>query len=193
MRSDIVLVSLREQLCSSNPKLLEVQLREFRCARDTDVESFLKTRAIDYEISALSRTFLYLARNTLDVVAYFTLALTSVSFSNISGNKREKVLGRTPGRNTQDHFAGLFIGQLARNDAFTGSDISGAEMLTDCEGLIEDGRNYFGGKAAYLDCRGSMIAYYERHGFTLLSQTPSEAGFYKMFKVLPKIPVAKAD
>jgi hypothetical protein len=193
MRNDLVLVPLRKQLQSTNPKLLEVQLREFHCARDTDVESFIRNKAIDYEVLALSRTFVYMDEDSLDVIAYFTLALTSVSFANISNSKRERVLGRTPGRNTQDHFAGLLIGQFARNDAYNGEDITGAEMLDDCEGIIEEGRNYFGGKVLYLDCHDYMITYYERHGFQLLRQIPSETGLYKMLKVLPKLAVAALD
>jgi predicted GNAT family N-acyltransferase len=189
VRSDILLAPLREQILDSEPELLETQLREFRCIRDTDVEAFIQNRAIDYEESGLSRTFLYLGGDDekVEIVAYFTLALTSVNFTGISGKKRQKVLGRTPGRDSQDHFAGLLVGQFARCDGFDNTVISGTEMMHDCEGVIEEGRKYFGGKVLYLDCREHLRNYYERYGFLLLNQTSTETGLYKMFKVLPKL------
>jgi hypothetical protein len=189
VRSDIILAPLREQILTAEPELLKAQLREFRCTRDTDVESFIHNRAIDYEISGLSRTFLYLGGDAdrVEIAAYFTLALTSVNFADISDKKRQKVLGRTPGRTSQDHFAGILVGQFARCDGFGNDVISGTEMMRDCEGIVEEGRNYLGGKVAYLDCRGTLITYYERYGYQLLRQEPTDTGLHKMFRVLPKL------
>jgi hypothetical protein len=184
---------LRELIVSGYPReLLDRQLREFCCKRDADVEMFMHSKAIDYEISGLSRTYLYQLNDVLpgsnpDIVAYFSLALTSVNFSGISDNRRKKVLGQTPGRSAQDNFAGLLIAQLARSDTYDTSTISGDRMIADCEAVIETGRNYLGGKVAYLDCRGQMIAYYEKYGYRLVSDQTSESGLYKMFKVLPKL------
>jgi hypothetical protein len=189
VRSDIILAPLREQILAAEPELLEAQLREFHCERDADVESFIHNRAISYEISGLSRTFLYLGgdERKVEIVAYFTLALTSVNFSGISDKKRQKVLGKTPGRNSQDHFAGILVGQFARCDGFGNDTISGAEMIRDCDGIIEEGRNYLGGKVAYLDCRNPLIKYYERYGYQLLRQESTSTGLYKMFRILPKL------
>jgi hypothetical protein len=187
------LQSLRELIISAYPReLLERQLREFSCKRDIDVETFMHSKAIDYEISGLSRTYLYqldnaLPGDTLDIVAYFSVALTSVNFSGLSENRRRKVLGQTPGRSSQDNFAGLLIAQLARSDRYDTSTISGERMIGDCEAVIEIGRNYLGGKVAYLDCREPLIAYYERYGYRLVSERASVSGLYKMFKVLPKL------
>jgi hypothetical protein len=89
------LQSLRELIISDYPKeLLVRQLGEFSCKRDKDVETFMHSKAIDYEISGLSRTYLYQLDDALqdgspDIVAYFSLALTSVNFSGISENRRK--------------------------------------------------------------------------------------------------------
>jgi hypothetical protein len=187
------LQSLRELITSGYPReLLENQLKEFSCERDQDVESFIHSKVIDYEISGLSRTYLYQLDSALpdgspDIAAYFSLALTSVSFTDISDKKRQKVLGRTPGRTSQDHFAGLLIAQLARSDRYGADIISGDRIIADCESVIEAGRNYLGGKVAYLDCRQPLISYYQQYGFKLLSEVASESGLFKMFKVLPKL------
>jgi hypothetical protein len=79
------------------------------------------------------------------------------------------------------------IAQLARSDKYSASTISGDRIVTDCEALIEAGRNYLGGKIAYLDCREPLIVYYERYGYRLVSEQTPKSGLYKMFKVLPKL------
>ena len=100
MRSDLEFVSLRNQLMESTPELLK-QLREFRCARDKDVETFVNTQAIRYERSGMSRTYLYMVVNCdkTDIAAYFTLAVTAADYTGISRNTRKKVLGGTPPTN----------------------------------------------------------------------------------------------
>jgi hypothetical protein len=98
MRSDLRLAPLREQIHLSDTELLEKQLGEFRCERDRDVESFLHEKAIRYERSGLSRTYLCLTRETdaIEIAAYFSIAVTSVDYAEISRNKRQEVLGGTP-------------------------------------------------------------------------------------------------
>jgi hypothetical protein len=189
MRSDIVLTSLREQIQSSNLELLETLVGEFRCAGDKDVESFLQSKAIRYERSGLSRTYIYIAGSDAEpeVAAYFTIAVTSVDYQGISRNMRQKVLGGTPGRDNQDHFGGLLIAQLGRCDSFTKSDINGSEMMEDCEEIIEETRDIIGGRAIYLDCHEELIKFYSSFGYALLKQEPFANGLYKMVRIPPKL------
>jgi hypothetical protein len=92
-----------------------------------------------------------------------------------------------PGRDSQNHFGGLLIAQLARNDDFPLSAITGAEIIEDCEEIIRLARDYIGGRAIYLDCRGELIDFYMNHGYSLLKAKPFTNGLYKMVKVPPRI------
>jgi hypothetical protein len=174
---------------ASDLELLEKQLGEFCCARDKDVEKFITTQAIRYERSGMSRTYLYLLvdGSKMDIAAYFTLSVTAADYTGVSHNTRKKVLGGTPGRNTQNHFGGLLIAQLARNDNYYSADISGAEMMRDCEALLEQGRDIVGSRALYLDCRQALIDFYNSFGYSLLSPEPFPSGFFKMVRVPPKL------
>jgi hypothetical protein len=122
-----------------------------------------------------------------DIVAYFSIAITSVDFTSINQKRREKVLGGTPGRTSRDHFGGLLIAQLARDDRFDSSAISGAELIAACEAVIEAGRNYLGGRVVYLDCRRDLVPLYERNDYRLLLDEPFEDDLYKMAKPLPRL------
>ncbi|MDR1358042.1 MAG: hypothetical protein LBJ48_01605 [Coriobacteriales bacterium] len=192
MRSDLQLLSLREQILEGSTKLFELnaQFKEFCCVRDEDVQTFIRDRAIRYERSGLSRTYFYVTdRETeeTDVAAYFSVAITSVDYTRVSRARREKVLGSTPGRVNRDHFGGLLIAQIARDDRFNESVISGTELIEACEEIIELGRNYLGGRVIYLDCKEELISLYERRGYKLLLDSPFENGLYKMTKTLPRL------
>jgi hypothetical protein len=183
---------LRELLLSGYPReLLEQQLGEFSCARDNDIESFIHSRAIGYERAGLGRTYLYLegtAENTR-LAAYITIAITSVDYTEVSRSRRKKVLHSKPGRASQNNFPGLLIAQLARDDKYDGSVIDGAKLIADAEDLIEIGRRTLGGMLIYLDCKEQMIKFYQRNGYELISSTEPVHGLYKMFKLLPKMPI----
>jgi hypothetical protein len=121
------------------------------------------------------------------IAAYFSVAITSTDFEGISKNRKAKVLGGKPGRDTKDHFGGILVAQLARSDAFGSSDIGGKEMIEDAEKIIEQGRYFIGGKIVYLDCRAPLIDFYRENGYALVGDEPYPSGFCKMFKSLPKI------
>jgi hypothetical protein len=184
------LESLRGHLLSGYPQeLLEKKLGEFSCSRDSDIEAFIRTKAIDYERSGLGRTYLYLDEtgDKVKLVAYITIAITSVDYAEVSRNRRKKILSRKPGRDSRDHFPGLLIGQLARDDRYDKSVIAGSDMIVDAERLIDTVNQTIGGMLIYLDCKDDLIKLYERNGYELLSDKEPDNGLYKMFKPLPKI------
>lgn len=189
MQNNLYLISLRSLIRAGEERLLEIeaQLKEFSCVRNTDVQSFIREKAIRYERSGLSRTYLYLKTNESDgnrysVVAYFAIAITSVDFTGVSRSKRAKVLGGTPGRDEQEHFGGLLVAQLARDDSCDNAVIDGTELLEDCEMMIEQGRVYLGGRMLYVDCKEELVGFYERNGYKLLKTVPEESDLFTMFK-----------
>jgi hypothetical protein len=189
MRDALRLFPLQERIRDIEPEILDKVIESFSCSADPDVESFLKNKATTYERKGLSRTYLYVydAGAAAYIVAYFTLAITATSFEGISKNRKEKVLGFKPGRNTKDHFGGILVGQLARADEFGSHDISGREIIEDAERVIEKGRYYLGGKIVYLDCKKHLIKLYQDSGYKLVVEAPYPGGYYKMFKVLPEL------
>jgi hypothetical protein len=189
--ASLLFSSLQDLIHNGAPELLE-QFKEFRCERDLDIQLFLQNKAIDYERAGYSRTYIYQLydqnkEGILQIVAYFTVAITSVSFTDISRNRKVKVLGGFPGRDTQDHFAGLLIAQLGRNDNFDKTIIDSKRMIADAEGIITRGRKYLGGKLIYIDCKEPLIQLYSGFGYKLIIDGQYANGLYKLFKVLPKI------
>jgi hypothetical protein len=196
MRSDIQLNSLREQLLSEPEKLFELErkFKEFRCLRDNDIERFIQNNAIVFEKSGLSRTYFYTLADTSSkkektgIAAYFSIAITAADFSGVGRSRREKILGRMPSRDRQDHFGGLLIAQFARNDHYNSATINGREMMCDCLEIVERGRDFTGGRTLYIDCKEPLVSYYEKFGFRLLRDAKDSSGLHTLFIGLPRIP-----
>ncbi|MDR0501107.1 MAG: hypothetical protein LBG97_07730, partial [Coriobacteriales bacterium] len=144
----IKLLSLQEILLDEKypMELLEQRLGEFSCERDKDIEAFIHNKAIDYELSGISRTYLHhinnKQKNRIEIAAYFSVALTSINLADASSNRRSKILGKTPGSGFKDDYGGILIAQLGRNDAFAKSIIDGERIICDCEAVIESGRKW---------------------------------------------------
>jgi hypothetical protein len=176
-------------LFEKEPEILERKIEDFSCARDIDVERFLKKDAIRYENEGYGRTYVYVTGDEMQsrIAAFFTVAITSTDFRDVSKNRKRKVLHSKPGRDSQDFFGGIIIGQLGRADDFNGSDINGHEMIEDAETIIEFGREHIGGKLVYIDCKAPLIPIYQGSGYNLVKEEPFASGYYKMFKILPSI------
>jgi hypothetical protein len=188
MRSDIEFLALRLHY-NEEPKLLEHKMGEFCCTRDTDVERFLKRDAIRFEDEGYGRTYLYTIyeNGIARIVAFFTVAITSTDFRDVSKSRKRNILHSKPGRDSQDFFGGILVGQLGRSDAFGAADINGQEMLKDAELIIGMGREHIGGKIIYIDCKAPLIPVYQESGYNLVKEEPFANGNYKMFKILPAI------
>lgn len=82
-------------------------------SKNDDVTTFLKEKAIEYDKSNRSKTFLMFDDVTNDLLGYFTLAVKSVDFcEKVTASTRTKIAGH----NTFDDFAIFYlIGQLGRD------------------------------------------------------------------------------
>jgi hypothetical protein len=189
MKNSLILYPLRKRIHDAPIELLDQMIGEFSCTRDRDVEIFLKNTAVKYEREGYGRTYLYVDQKHVSpkIAGFFTVAITATSFLDVSKSKKRKVLHSKPGRDSQDHFGGILIGQVARADGFCSADINGEEMLKDAEFIIEMGREHIGGKIVYLDCKEPLIPLYQSNGYDLLMQEPFQRGYFKMFKILPEI------
>ncbi|MDR0853355.1 MAG: hypothetical protein LBN34_03200 [Clostridiales Family XIII bacterium] len=143
MRNDTTLTALR-LFVEEEPKILDWKIEDFSCARDPDVERFLKNDALRYESEGYGRTYLYTThdKGQSRIMAFFTVAITSTDFRDISKSRKRKVLHSKPGRDGQDFFGGILVGQLGRADGFDSTDINGQEMLNGAEIIIEMGREH---------------------------------------------------
>lgn len=169
-------------------QIIEEIFKKFSCQRETDLENFLNKRAITYEKADHGKTYLIVDKDKLEsnefvVVAYFTIANTSVDISKLSKKRKRSALGNYPGRDSLDSVPAYLIGQLGRTDHYVSSDLPGETILNECYHAISIAARVVGGRLLILECREGMFEkFYEKHGFKKLYDELSEDKLYTLYK-----------
>lgn len=167
---------------------VENAFKKFSCHREEDLENFLVNKAITYEKSDIGKTYLCVDEEKLEagefvILAYFTIAQRGVDISELGSNKRKKMLGSFPGRDTIKSVSAFLIGQLGRCDDYTNDDLSGEQILNECYHAISLAAKVVGGRLLVLECREHMFEkFYAQHGFKKLYNELNEEKLYTLYK-----------
>ncbi len=153
-------------------------LASFRCCRDPDVQTFLNTKAIDFEKRGWASTYLLLneekmAKSQLLVEGYFSLTHKAVKFnSEVSKSKRSQITGD---KLSSDH-SFVLIGQLGKrivdlgDEKYDESDLTASELLGDALTIIEKSSEYIICRNVILECKpiDKVKNIYVQNGFVEL-------------------------
>ena len=186
---DYSVVSLRDAIDVFGLGSILNAFESFSCENEKDLEMFLRERAIRYEDSSKGRTFLiiddaaYKKSNEVSIVAYFTLALTSIDLGNFGINKKKKIVGDFPNRDQLDSFPAFLIGQLGRSGKYTHEDIDGETIIYEAFSALKPAAYSIGGKLVVLECREHMYSkVYERLGFKKLDENLNSENLYMLYR-----------
>jgi len=177
----MVFVQLSE-FVERKQQLQFIELAEQFVCRDADVEAFLKTSALENEIRHRSRTYLFLDNNAKHILAYFTLALKTLSIeASVSNSIRKRLDGFS--KNTTS-IASILIGQFGK-DLINAVDESGSVFLNLCISIVSNIRKAIGGRFVWLECLPikQVVEFYERNGFRYLQADSSDL-YQQMFLIL---------
>ncbi len=185
------IISLGELINSdgiSVDKLID-SFKRFSCSREKDLETFLVHKAIEYENIEYGKTYLVIDTNKLDtytfeIIAFFTVGLTSVDISKMSQKKKKKVLGTLPGRDSKDSVPAFLIGQFGRNENYTKDDITGEVLLAECFEQLKRVQGIVGGKMIVVECRESLLKFYKKHAFKQIEENASKEGLFSLYRRL---------
>jgi hypothetical protein len=134
----------------------------------------LKNKALDYEKTAKGRTYLIVNSNsleekTIEILAYFTLALKTLYISEeVSNTKRKKLDGLY--KNTND-LPCYLIGQLGKNDLYK-NDIDGHTIISYAINIIQKSHEFVGGRFILVECSNNhqLVNFYEENDFEVLQK-----------------------
>lgn len=169
----------------------------FRCQRNADIEHFLKHRAIAFEKSNRSRTYLICKKGPIDerpfiILGYFTIAihLMDASSPSISGNLRKRLAGMFYSPTMSSYHVPCFlIGQLAKNDRFC-NEIMGCDIVMYAIDALNIAHVNVGGRFIKVDCEDSvgLIRFYRDNGFVFVQKDP-RSGMVEMVMFYRKVDV----
>ena len=93
-------------------------LKTFRCTKNSDLEEFLHSKALDFGKRGTSRTHLLIKENR--VIGYFTLSMKPILTDGISKEVIKKIDGFSKNRKCIYFY---LIGQLGLNDEYIGQGV----------------------------------------------------------------------
>ncbi len=162
--------------------MLQQYLSSFSCEKDSDIESFLKTRAVQFERLSKSRTYLLVDEDKLEdgefvILGYFALALKvliiPVDKSIRSRQELDGFSGKIYGEPIREVPCYL-IGQIARNSAVDKTAIHGSELMEAAISVIEASVAAVGGRYVLIECHDEkkLIRFYEDNAFHEFARIP---------------------
>jgi len=148
----------------------------FFCTKNSDVETFLRDKAITFEKASRARTYLILDEEALtdgkiDIIAYFTVSMKALNLrEGISKNVRKHLDGL--GNKQGSTFVVYLIGQLGKNDNYR-SEIDGKELIAMAIATIKEAYDVVGGRYILVECEPvpGLKKLYEDNDFTFLQES----------------------
>ena len=151
---------------------LKLLFSRFACPLNPDVERFLVRQSIDFTKRNLSVTYIVVAKDSDELVGYFTLTIKPISvnvapFSHTMRRKIERV-SEVNEQTGEYILAAYLIAQLAKNfNDGMNERITGAQLLQSAIDAIREAQYRLGGTVVFLEADNvnKLIAFYEANGF----------------------------
>lgn len=168
------IVNLRLLMDEIGEEQTKMLLSNFSCPLNKDVETFLRSKSIEFSKQSLSRTHLIFAsyKGSVELIAYFCLAnkYITVQRDSLSKTLRKRISKfAVYDKNINTYcLAAPLIAQLGKN--FTNGLnclITGDELLKIACEKIANIQLDVGGKFVYLECedKPKLIDFYTSNGF----------------------------
>ncbi len=161
-------------------------LDSFRCCKDSDIELFLRRKAIDFEKRGLCSVYLIVDgelfdKGTIFVHAYFTLSHKCIGFlPDISRTTRNRI---TASRNAKlSHFVLIgHLGKYINEEAGLKSQICSEEILNDAFEVIRQSSELIICRYTIVECiqNEKVQDVYTNYGFSYLQSDRNLCQFYK--------------
>lgn len=159
-----------------------------------DVELFLKTKAIDFERTAIATTYLVFDEGTNILLGFFSLANKPLTMSkkNFEGlSKKQQKSLRHSGRQIGNKFQvnSYLIGQLGKNYSESVQNaeykLNGKELLDLAYGKVLEASKIIKAKYVWIECEDIQYlkTFYSDFGFTMIPDYFSSNNLRVMMRI----------
>ncbi|KAA9290749.1 GNAT family N-acetyltransferase [Streptococcus anginosus] len=181
--SGVVVVSLDDLLSALKTEEIKSIFNDFISINQDDsphdVELFLKTKAIDFERTAIATTYLVFDEGTNILLGFFSLANKPLTMSkkNFEGlSKKQQKSLRHSGRQIGNKFQvnSYLIGQLGKNYSESVQNaeykLNGKELLDLAYGKVLEASKIIKAKYVWIECEDIQYlkTFYSDFGFTMI-------------------------
>ena len=186
--------SLTELAVRYGEDTIQNYLRTFSCPPNSEVEQFLRDKALTSAKLSTSQTYLVVDEATNILLGYYTLVLKSFSVkgSQLSSNNR-RLISRFAEEDADGNFhaAVYLIAQIGKNFAVeTDKRIPGSELIGKALDEFRAIKSRVGGKLVMVereDDRPKLLTFYQANGFkswTKRSDAKDNVRYDQMFATL---------
>ena len=168
----IKVTNILDSLDTIGEEALKLELLKFVSAKNPEIETFLREKAIDFAKQKLSITYILSDMEDGAMLGYFTLTHKSLM---VSGEMLSKTTQKRLMRyarfdiETGNYMASAFLlAQFGKNYGVdNGKRISGSEMMKYVDIVLLDVQRRIGGGIMYLDCedKEKLKEFYEGENF----------------------------
>ena len=160
-------------------EILKEKMKSFSCQKNSDVDDFIRNKAIEAARNCSSITYLVFNREYL--VGYFTLAVKylRIDIHKLPKTKQKKLKGATI-ENDIAHVAAYLLAQIGKNLVIPKNVSRKIEkncLIKLAEEKILDIQKKIGGKCFFLECEPEekLLEYYRKNGFKRTFASPHKS------------------
>lgn len=176
-KTDYKIQRISELLSIENGEQYFYSIAESFKSPNKDVETFLKTKAVQATKLNTATTYLVykeISQIEIDLVGYFSLAMKMLTLKKSAlSSSKEKVISRF-GYYDEDSDSykvpAILVAQFGRNFDDNSASVSGSDLMTITLNQVKTALSYLSGKTVFLECEKEqkLIDFYKNQGFILL-------------------------
>lgn len=167
-------------------------VNSFFCAKDADIESFLKVKAVEFEKLYKSRTYLIcdsdkLAKGEFLIAGYFSLSLKALVLPDDMSIRTRKELdgyrGKIHGAPIRE-IPCYLIGQLSKNSSVNTEGFSGVNILEEAFKVLDEANKSVGGRYVMVECHNNqkLLDFYQTNGFKIFGDDTDVEGMIQLIR-----------
>lgn len=155
--SNLQVMNILDVLAYDGEDKLKNRLSAFSCPANTEIDSFLKEKALEFAKRKLSITYFVFDENDGQILGYFTLTHKAIEIKNdnISNTSRRKLSAHARLDSDTNSFtvSAFLLAQIGKNYGIdSGKRITGSELIGYANDVMLDIQRRIGGGVIYLDC-----------------------------------------
>ena len=148
-------------------------IRDFSCYPNPEIETFLKEKAISYEMNDITRTMLVFKSDLSRFYGFFSLAVRDLHVDDLGSSAKRRLFGTA--FQIRQVVSCVLLGQFAKNYTLPELNrINGMDLMDLVMTHVQKCKSIIPFRAIYVECQDNpyLRFFYEKTGFKFYRSNP---------------------